>query len=114
MHSKAGLESAKRITQWLFNGHVQQLTLSELTQLELDGLDVTRADQGVDLCELLVLCDLAKSKRIARELINNNAIKVNSELIEDESMTLDFPLFDQFWIIQRGKKQFKLIKKIKP
>jgi len=110
VHGEAGLASAIRITQSLFNGNVQQLTLSELTQLELDGLEVIPVDHKIDLCELLVLSKLANSKRIARELINNNAIKVNGERIEDENKQLDFPLFDRFWIVQRGKKQFKLIK----
>jgi len=58
---------------------------------------------------LLVTAKLANSKRIARELMSNNAIKVNGERIDHVEASLDFPLFDRFWIIQRGKKQFKLI-----
>lgn len=111
VHGETGLESAQRITLALFDGNVQQLTLTELSQLELDGLDVISVDHNRDLCELLVSAKLANSKRIARELINSNAIKVNGERIEDENTQLDFPLFDHFWIVQRGKKQFKLIKK---
>jgi len=111
VHGEIGLETAQRITQALFNGNVQQLTLAELAQLELDGLDVLSVDHNTDLCELLVSSQLANSKRIARELINSNAIKVNGERIEDDNRKLDFPLFDRFWIVQRGKKQFKLFKK---
>ncbi|MDO6486165.1 tyrosine--tRNA ligase [Colwellia sp. 6_MG-2023] len=111
VHGEVGLNSAMRISLSLFNGNVQQLSLSELTQLELDGLDVITVDHNSDICDVLVTAKLANSKRIARELISNNAIKVNGERIDHAEASLDFPLFDRFWIIQRGKKQFKLIKK---
>lgn len=78
VHGEEGLASAERITQALFSGNVQQLSLSELKQLELDGLpSIQSAEQ--DLVELLVESGLANSKRIARELIGNNAISVNGE-----------------------------------
>ncbi|MCV5951009.1 S4 domain-containing protein, partial [Escherichia coli] len=71
-----GLASAERITQALFSGNVQQLSLSELKQLELDGLPNMQSAER-DLLELLVESGLAKSKRIARELVGSNAISVN-------------------------------------
>ncbi|GGP42554.1 hypothetical protein GCM10009347_07830 [Shewanella algicola] len=38
VHGDEGLASAERSTQALFSGNVQQLSLNELKQLELDGL----------------------------------------------------------------------------
>lgn len=111
VHGEQGLASAQRITQLLFNGQVQTLTLAELEQLEQDGLAVHAiSDAKINIVELLVKSELASSKRTARELINANAIKINGEAITDEHAQLDFPLFDRFWVMQRGKKQFRLIK----
>ncbi|MGR5109390.1 tyrosine--tRNA ligase [Vibrio jasicida] len=110
-HGEEGLASAERITQALFSGNVQQLSLSELKQLELDGLPSMQSAEQ-DLVELLVESGLANSKRIARELIGNNAISVNGEKIDAENPSLNFPLFDQYWLLQRGKKHFYLVKRI--
>lgn len=111
VHGEEGLASAERITQALFSGNVQQLSLSELKQLELDGLPSMQSAEQ-DLVELLVESGLANSKRIARELIGNNAISVNGEKVDAENSSLNFPLFDQYWLLQRGKKHFYLVKRI--
>ncbi|HHP0464266.1 TPA: tyrosine--tRNA ligase [Vibrio harveyi] len=111
VHGEKGLASAERITQVLFSGDVQQLSLSELKQLELDGLPSMQSAEQ-DLVELLVESGLASSKRVARELIGNNAISVNGEKIDTEKPSLNFPLFDQYWLLQRGKKHFCLVKRL--
>ena len=111
VHGEEGLASAERITQALFSGNVQQLSLSELKQLELDGLPNMQSAER-DLLELLVESGLAKSKRIARELIGSNAISVNGEKVDAENPNLNFPLFDQYWLLQRGKKHFYLVRRI--
>nr|WP_319552901.1 tyrosine--tRNA ligase [uncultured Vibrio sp.] len=108
VHGEAGLASAERITQALFSGDVQQLSLSELKQLELDGLPSIKSHQQ-DLVELLIESGLASSKRIARELIGNNAISINGEKVASKAPILSFPLFDQYWLLQRGKKHFCLV-----
>ncbi|WP_394185841.1 tyrosine--tRNA ligase [Pseudoalteromonas tetraodonis] len=111
VHAEEGLASAQRITELLFNGQVQTLTLAELEQLEQDGLTVnTISDTQISIAELLVKSKLASSKRQARELITANAIKINSMVVTDERAQLDISLFERFWIMQRGKKQFRLIK----
>ncbi|WP_087531513.1 tyrosine--tRNA ligase [Pseudoalteromonas sp. A601] len=111
VHGEEGLASAERITQALFSNNVQQLSLSELKQLELDGLPSMQSAEQ-DLVELLVESGLAKSKRIARELIDSQAIRVNGEKVDVENSSLNFPLFDRYWLLQRGKKNFYLVKRI--
>ncbi|WP_337167500.1 tyrosine--tRNA ligase [Vibrio parahaemolyticus] len=110
VHGEEGLASAERITQALFSGNVQQLSLSELKQLELDGLPSIESAQQ-DLVELLIESGLASSKRVAREHISNNAISVNGEKMSADNPSLSFPLFDQYWLLQRGKKHFCLVKR---
>lgn len=111
VHGEEGLASAERITQALFSNNVQQLSLSEMKQLELDGLPSMQSAEQ-DLVELLVESGLAKSKRIARELIDSQAIRVNGEKVDVENSSLNFPLFDRYWLLQRGKKNFYLVKRI--
>lgn len=110
VHGEKGLESAQRITQALFSGDVQQLSLGELKQLELDGLPSIASSQQ-DLVELLIESGLASSKRVAREHISNNAISINGDKVSGESPILSFPLFDQYWLLQRGKKHFCLVRR---
>ncbi|MEF1311446.1 tyrosine--tRNA ligase [Vibrio mytili] len=111
VHGESGLLSAERITQALFTGSVDNLSSNELKQLELDGIPSIESTQQ-DIVELLIESGLAKSKRIARELIEDSAISVNGEKIAPDNSQLGFPLFDQYWLIQRGKKHFCLIKRI--
>lgn len=110
VHGESGLLSAERITQALFTGSVEKLSHNELKQLELDGIpSIESSQQGME--ELLVESRLAKSKRIARELIESNALSVNGEKITSDNSQLGFPLFDEYWLIQRGKKHFSLVKR---
>lgn len=112
VHGKEALASAERITDALFSGCVQMLSLTELKQLELDGIPCIYSDQS-NLVELLIEAKFANSKRIAREFISNNAISVNGEKVnEAESTAMQLPLFDQYWLIQKGKKHVCLIKKL--
>ncbi|MBB1409603.1 tyrosine--tRNA ligase [Pseudoalteromonas sp. SG44-17] len=110
VHGESGLLSAERITQALFTGSVVKLSYNELKQLELDGIpSIESSQQGIE--ELLVESGVAKSKRTARELVENNAISVNGEKITSDNSQLGFPLFDEYWLIQRGKKHFCLVKR---
>ena len=110
VHGNEGLLSAQRITQALFSGEMNQLSLSELQQLELDGLPCFHTEQADNLIELLLETQLASSKRQAREWLTNGAIRINGERVQSENMTEHFALFDRYYILQRGKKQFALLK----
>ncbi|ELE2163482.1 tyrosine--tRNA ligase [Vibrio fluvialis] len=110
VHGEAGLASAQRISDALFSGAVAQLSLDELAQLELDGLPCTTVSTADDVVELLIASQLASSKRQAREWLANGAIRVNGEKLADADLSQRFALFDRYYLLQRGKKQFALIK----
>ncbi|HHD1956472.1 TPA: S4 domain-containing protein [Klebsiella pneumoniae] len=78
--------------------------------MELDGL-ATRHISSHDLSEALINSGLAASKRTARELLASDAIRVNGEKVTAEQNDLGFALFDQYWILQKGKKHFALLKR---
>ncbi|MBE3666109.1 tyrosine--tRNA ligase [Vibrio navarrensis] len=110
VHGEAGLASAQRISDALFSGAVAQLSRDELAQLELDGLPCTTVSTADDVVELLIASQLASSKRQAREWLANGAIRVNGEKMADADLNQSFALFDRYYLLQRGKKQFALIK----
>jgi tyrosyl-tRNA synthetase len=111
VHGEVGLQSAERITKALFTGQPQQLSLAELQQLELDALPCVDICSSLTLTETIQKSGLALSKSKARELISSNAIRLNGEIIQQDSTMLEFELLhDQFWLLQRGQKQFCLLK----
>lgn len=110
VHGEQGLAAAQRITQALFSGDLSTLNLSELRQLEQDGLPCVAASRTDTLLDLLLSSGLASSKRQAREWLAQGAIRVNGERVAQEGVLSGFALFDQYYVLQRGKKQFALIK----
>ena len=126
VHGEAGLSSAKRITAALFAGKgdqetagIAQLSEAELQQLELDGLPCFTVNPTAELAQVLVDAELAPSKSKAREQLKAGAIRLNGEQVAvdtannqpDEALSQHFALFDRYWLIQRGKKNFVLLKK---
>lgn len=126
VHGEAGLSSAKRITEALFAGKgdqetagIAQLSEAELQQLELDGLPCFTVNPDSELAQVLVDAALAPSKGKAREQLKAGAIRLNGEPVSvdtahnqpEEALSQHFALFDRYWLIQRGKKNFALLKK---
>ncbi|EJT0553894.1 tyrosine--tRNA ligase [Vibrio vulnificus] len=110
VHGQAGLESAQRISQALFSGQLSQLNLAELKQLEQDGLPCRKLAHVSDVVTLLLETGLASSKRQAREWLENGAIRINGERWHELTLAQTFALYDQYYIVQRGKKQFAMVK----
>ncbi|MSR12615.1 MAG: tyrosine--tRNA ligase [Gammaproteobacteria bacterium] len=113
VHGKTGLLAARRISEALFSGDISKLTLDDLQQLELDGLPctaMTASAQGI--VEILVLTELAKSNKMAREFITNNAVSVNGESVSSVEFQLSRAnaLHGRYFVLRRGKKQFHLLK----
>ena len=113
VHGEVGLEAATRISQALFSGEIQSLTSEDLEQLELDGLPCTTlADKPYSIVEALVATELAKSNRMAREFIGNNAVSANGQVVDSEEFQLatDQALEGKYYVLKRGKKLFHLVK----
>ena len=113
LHGAEGLTAAKRISDGLFSGDVSKLTRGDLEQLDLDGLPKTSfVEERVDIVQALVRCELAKSNKMAREFIGNNAISVNGSSIGSADLILDSnnALDGGYFVLRRGKKMFHLVK----
>ncbi|MEJ6598282.1 MAG: tyrosine--tRNA ligase [Gammaproteobacteria bacterium] len=112
VHGEAGLEGALRISESLFSGQLDQLTSEDMQQLYLDGMPASKTSaKTITLVQLLVDSGLAKSNKMAREFIANNAVSVNGNKCNDLEMVLTSSagLHGQYHVIKRGKKLFHLL-----
>jgi tyrosyl-tRNA synthetase len=113
VHGEQGLTAAVRISEALFSGDIASLTDEDLKQLELDGLPCTVvAADGIGIVEVLVATELAKSNKMAREFIGNNAVSVNGQLVDSQEyrFSAEKALQSQYFVLKRGKKLFHLVK----
>lgn len=109
VHGQAAYEQAVKITETLFGGgDLKDLDAKSI----LSGLkDVptyqVKADDNLNIIELLISAGIENSKRQAREDVTNGAIYINGERIKD----LDYTFSDgdkidnQLTVVRRGKKK---------
>ena len=112
LHGAEGLTAAKRISDGLFSGDISSLTRADLEQLELDGLPKTSfGGEQIDIVQALVRTELAKSNKMAREFIGNNAVSVNGCPVNSVDLVLSpsIALEGGYFVLRRRKKMFHLI-----
>ena len=109
VHGEEAYKQALNITEQLFAGNIKNLSATELKQ----GLSnvpnyPVQPDDNRNIVELLVASGVVTSKRQAREDVQNGAIYVNGERLQD----LDYKLTDsdkidgELTVIRRGKKKY--------
>ena len=106
------MQAALRISASLFSGQLEQLTQEDLQQLYLDGMPASKtSEKQMTLVQVLVDSGLAKSNKMAREFIANNAVSVNGdkEANVEAVLTSSAGLQGQYHVIKRGKKLFHLL-----
>jgi len=109
VHGEEAYKEALNITEQLFAGNIKNLSVKELKQ-GLRGVPnyQVQADENHNIVELLVSSGVVNSKRQAREDVQNGAIYVNGDRIQD----LDYVLSDadklenELTVIRRGKKKY--------
>lgn len=110
VHGPLGLEKALRITDALFSGDISQLSLEEIKEAFKDA-NTKEVTTDMSLLDLLVETKIVSSKREARELIGNGAIRVNGESIKDADtlITKENAIGESITVIRRGKKTYHLV-----
>ncbi|MCA6953497.1 tyrosine--tRNA ligase [Pectobacterium polaris] len=111
VHGESGLEAARRITQSLFSGALQDMTQDDFAQLAQDGMPIIELENGADLQQALVSAELVPSRGQARTMISSNAVTINGEKQADPEYTFSDAdrLFDRYTLLRRGKKHYCLI-----
>lgn len=112
VHGEEAYHQALNITEQLFAGNIKNLSAAELKQ----GLSnvpnyAVQVTDDRNIVELLVASGVVNSKRQAREDVQNGAIYVNGERVQD----LDYNLSDsdkidgELTVIRRGKKKYSVL-----
>ncbi|MBP0726390.1 tyrosine--tRNA ligase [Bacillus sp. RG28] len=111
VHGEKALEQAIKITEALFSGSVKELTADEIKQGFKDVPSFQLEEGEMGLVDLLVASKISPSKRQAREDVQNGAVYVNGDRIQDVAkvLTKEDAIEEQFIIIRRGKKKYFLI-----
>ena len=109
VHGEEAYKQALKITEQLFAGNIKNLSAAELKQGLSNVPNYTvQADDDRNIIELLVASGIVNSKRQAREDVQNGAIYVNGQRLQD----LDYNLTDsdkidgELTVIRRGKKKY--------
>ncbi|WP_159566417.1 tyrosine--tRNA ligase [Budvicia diplopodorum] len=111
VHGESGLEAAKRITQSLFSGELNDITEDDFAQLAQDGMPAIALESGADLQQALVNSELVPSRGQARTMIASNAVTINGEKQSNpEYVFVDSDrLFGRYSLLRRGKKHYCLV-----
>ncbi|MGY3781400.1 tyrosine--tRNA ligase [Streptococcus gallolyticus] len=109
VHGEEAYKQALKITEQLFAGNIKSLSAKELKQ----GLNnvpnyAVQANDNRNIVEVLVATKISPSKRQAREDVQNGAIYINGERIQDLAYTLsdDDKIDNELTVIRRGKKKY--------
>jgi len=113
VHGEEALESAQNISEILFSGDIQKLTLAEVQEAFEKVPNVSISAKPENIVTLLTdTTAIEPSRRQAREDIENGAITVNGERVTDTDAELDPKdnFSGKFMVIRRGKKNYFLAK----
>ena len=106
LHGEEEFNKAVRISEALFSGNIQELTLEEIE----DGMkDVPNFKiEECALIDLLVNNKIASSRREAREFLNAGSITINGDKVSDENMlvTKSLTIEEKVLVIRKGKKKY--------
>jgi tyrosyl-tRNA synthetase len=123
VHSRADYEAAEEASQILFGKGTAQ-SLKKLSESDLEAVfegvpqfDIPRKtlEKGINIVELLAThTAIFPSKGEARRMINGGGVSVNKERVvnTEETLSPDALLDNKYILIQRGKKNYFLLKAI--
>lgn len=111
IHGREAYDEAVKISKALFSGDIKALTAKEI-EMGFGDLPSINLHDNLTLVDALIEAGLAKSKREAREFIQNGAVSLNGDKCQelDHLLTKDDAIEAKFIVIRRGKKLYVLIK----
>ncbi|MCW6675411.1 tyrosine--tRNA ligase [Aerococcaceae bacterium NML130460] len=111
VHGQEALDEALQITDALFTGQVQHLSVSQIEQGFKNMPQSTCPAEASNLAVWLVETGIVKSRREAREFINNGAILINGEKATDVDFEIspEHAIGNKYVIVRRGKKHYHLV-----
>lgn len=121
VHGDDGLRAAEIITRSLFDGSVGGLSVSDLMQLEQDGLPSSELDASLladnSLTSLFVTSALAKNSKQVKDALMRNAVLVNGVAVSwdmnmavNKVFSIDNGLHEKWFVVRLGKKSYHLFR----
>ncbi len=110
VHGQDMADTAVKISQILFSGNLNELTVEEI-EANFKNIKMTTIANGSLLVDSLIECELASSKREAREFISNNSIALNGTKVTDleYQITEADGIGGKYLMIKRGKKKYEFL-----
>lgn len=111
IHGRDAYDEAVKISHALFSGDIKALTAKEI-EMGFGDLPSINLHDNLTLVDALIEASLAKSKREAREFIQNGAVSLNGDKCQDleHILSTSDAIEGEFIVIRRGKKLYALIK----
>ncbi|MFQ9072758.1 MAG: tyrosine--tRNA ligase [Faecalibacillus faecis] len=112
LHGKEAYEEAVQVSQTLFSGQIQNLTLEQV-DVAFEGVPTVETEENeMNILDALILVGAAKSKREAREFVNGVSVLINGERIKDLEFTVkkEDAFGQSKTVIRRGKKNYFVLK----
>lgn len=111
VHGKAAMQEAEKISQILFGGDINDLSVTQIEQAFAKMPSIQANAQPQNIINWLVDLKLEPSKRQAREDVQNGAISLNGNLVTDEQLLVqpDEHFDGKYMIVRKGKKNYTLI-----
>lgn len=113
VHGESELKKAIHVSEALFSGDIKGLDVEEI-EMGFKHLHTEEFSEEVYLIDALVALKLVSSKREARQMIQNNAVSVNGNKVNDLSfvITKEAAFGKKYTIVRKGKKRYAMIKHI--
>lgn len=110
LHGEKSYNEAVEISEALFSGDIRKLNLKEI-EMAFKGIKPYNITEEKNIVDLLVEADICKSKREAREFIDNKSITLNGEKVENQdfNVTKNVAIGQIYVVIRRGKKKYYII-----
>jgi tyrosyl-tRNA synthetase len=118
VHGADGLKQALETTEKLFSNQTAPAeSLSEEDLQSMEGVvkidyDLSKVSPGVDIISFLAETNIFPSRGEARKMIQNGGISINRKKVagQDFSITADLLLHKKYLLVQKGKKNYYLVK----
>lgn len=110
IHGKDAYDQCLKISDALFYGKFDQLTLNEL-DICAKQFNLFKINQEMNLADFLIENKIIQSKRVFRELLQAKTLLVNNVVVDKEDFRLTNKLtyFDKYTIIRKGKKNYFML-----
>lgn len=119
VHGSVAADTARDLSNFFFGKNVE-LNDEAVDMMISSGFKVQEQTTTLDLVAILVDSGLADSRKMAREFINNGAIKINGRKVKDfydtkeNVFTEDVDIIDsKHFVLQRGRNAFVVVKNLR-